>query len=49
MRINLGGGAVIDILFPDRDVSTWTTNDGSVVARLTYGEQNCDAHRGCHK
>lgn len=38
MRINLGGGAVIDILFPDRDVSTWTTNDGSVVARLTYGE-----------
>ncbi|MBP9715339.1 MAG: MBL fold metallo-hydrolase [Candidatus Pacebacteria bacterium] len=38
MRIKLGGGAVLDILFPDRDVSTWTTNDGSVVARLTYGE-----------
>ncbi|MDQ5954258.1 MAG: Lactamase protein [Patescibacteria group bacterium] len=38
MRINLGGGAVLDILFPDRDVSTWTTNDGSVVAKLSYGE-----------
>lgn len=38
MRLDLGGGAVIDILFPDRDVSTWTTNDGSMVAKLTYGE-----------
>ena len=37
MRLDLGGGAVIDILFPDRDVSTWTSNDGSVVARMTYG------------
>jgi competence protein ComEC len=38
MRLNLGGGAVIDILFPDRDVSAWSTNDGSVVARLSYGQ-----------
>ena len=38
MRLDLGGGAVLDILFPDRDVSDWTTNDGSVVMRLTYGE-----------
>lgn len=37
MRLNLGGGAFIDILFPDRDVSMWTTNDGSIVARMTYG------------
>jgi len=37
MRLDLGSGAVIDILFPDQDVSTWTSNDGSVVARLTYG------------
>src|SRR3989344_4753337 len=37
MRIDMGDGAVIDILFPDRVVSTWTTNDGSVVARLSYG------------
>lgn len=38
MRIDLGGGATIDVLFPDRDVSDWTTNDGSVVAELVYGE-----------
>lgn len=37
MRLDLGGGVVLDILFPDRDVSTWKTNDGSVVARLSYG------------
>jgi competence protein ComEC len=36
MRLDLGGGVVIDILFPDRDVSTWNTNDGSIVARLSY-------------
>lgn len=38
MRLDIGGGAFIDILFPDRDVAEWATNDGSVVARLTYGE-----------
>lgn len=37
-RIDIGGGAYIDILFPDRDVSIWDNNDGSVVARLVYGE-----------
>jgi competence protein ComEC len=37
MRLNIGGGAFIDILFPDRDVSVWATNDGSTVARLYYG------------
>lgn len=37
MRLDIGGGAIIDILFPDRDVSSWATNDGSVVARLSYG------------
>src|SRR3989344_5730916 len=37
MRLNIGGGAFIDILFPDRDVSSWATNDGSIVARLSYG------------
>jgi competence protein ComEC len=37
MRLDIGGGAYIDILFPDRDVSEWATNDGSVVARLVYG------------
>jgi len=35
-RIHLGGGAYLDILFPDRDVSLVETNTGSVVARLVY-------------
>lgn len=38
MRLNIGGGAIIDILFPDRDVSSWATNDGSIVAKLVYGD-----------
>lgn len=37
MRLDLGGGVVIDILFPDRDVTNWETNVGSVVAKLSYG------------
>ncbi len=40
MKLDLGGGVFIDILFPDRDVSTWATNDGSVVGRLSYGDTN---------
>lgn len=39
MWLELGGGAQLDILFPDRDVShVKETNDGGVVARLVYGE-----------
>lgn len=38
MKLDMGGGVMIDILFPDRDVSEWATNDGGVVARLSYGE-----------
>ena len=38
--INFGDGAVLTILFPDRDVSNWETNDGSVVARLDYRESS---------
>ncbi|MSU44584.1 MBL fold metallo-hydrolase [Candidatus Nomurabacteria bacterium] len=38
MRLDLGGGAWIDILFPDREVSLWDSNDGSIVARLSYGK-----------
>ena len=37
MVIHLGGGADLHILFPDKDVSDWKTNDGSVIAKLTYG------------
>lgn len=36
--IDLGDGARIEILFPDRDVSGLETNTASIVARLTYGE-----------
>lgn len=38
MRLELGGGAVLDVLFPDRDVSGWDTNEGSLVAKLSLGE-----------
>jgi competence protein ComEC len=38
MKLDLGGDVFIDILFPDRDVSTWNPNDGSIVARLSYGD-----------
>lgn len=26
----------MDILFPDKDVSSWSTNDGSIVSKLVY-------------
>lgn len=29
-----------DILFPDRDVKNFETNDGSIVGKLTYGESS---------
>ncbi len=38
MKLHLGGGVIIDILFPDRDVFDWSTNDGSIVAKLIYGK-----------
>lgn len=36
-NIDLGGGAVLEILFPDRDIEGVDTNDGSIVAKLIYG------------
>lgn len=38
MKLDLGGGAVLEIIFPDRDVSNWDANTGSIIAKLTYGE-----------
>lgn len=38
MRIVLDEGVLLEILFPDRDVSRGETNAGSIVARLVYGE-----------
>jgi competence protein ComEC len=37
MRIDLGGGAYADVLWPDRDPSKFETNDGSIVMHLVYG------------
>ncbi len=37
MKLDLGGGVLINVLFPNQDVSTWSSNDGSIVARLLYG------------
>lgn len=34
----LGDGAYLEVLFPDRDVSGVSTNDGSIVGRLVYGK-----------
>lgn len=38
MRLQLGGGAYADILYPDRDVSGLETNTASIVMRVVYGE-----------
>ncbi len=38
--IDFRDGARLIILFPNQDVSHWETNDASVVAVLTYGEQD---------
>jgi len=38
MNIDLGGGVYLQILFPDRDVSGLSTNDGSIIAKLIYGD-----------
>src|SRR3989344_1068478 len=37
MKIDLGGGVVLHILFPDRDSAGLDTNDASIVAKLVYG------------
>lgn len=36
--IDLGDGAYLEILFPDRNVAAVETNTGSIVARLVYGK-----------
>lgn len=38
MVIDFGDGAKLVILYPDRDVRTWETNDASIVAKLVYGD-----------
>ena len=36
--VDLGGGAFLEIFFPDRDISGLSPNDGSIVMRLAYGK-----------
>jgi competence protein ComEC len=38
MMIDLGEGVVMDVLYPDRDVSKFETNSASIVMRIRYGE-----------
>lgn len=38
MKVLLDGSTSLAILFPDRDVSTVPTNEGSIIARLVYGD-----------
>jgi competence protein ComEC len=38
--LNFGDGVILTILFPDRDVSDWETNDASIVAKLVYGQSS---------
>ncbi len=40
MNIVLGGGVVLDILFPDRDMAGADTNDASIVARLSFSDES---------
>ena len=48
--INLGGGAYLEVLSPDRSVKNVDTNTGCVVTRLVYGKTSfmlsCDAPQG---
>jgi len=37
MNIWLDEDVYLEILFPDRDTTSWDTNDASIVARLVYG------------
>lgn len=38
MSIDLGGGVVADILYPDNDMTTVETNAASIVLRIHYGD-----------
>lgn len=38
MVFDLGGGAYLSVLYPDRDVSDLSPNDGSIVMKLIYGK-----------
>ena len=39
-RVVLGNGAILDVLFPDRDPTGMDTNDASIIAKLQYGNKS---------
>lgn len=51
--IDLGDGAYLEVLSPDRDVANLETNTGCVVSRLVYGKTSflftCDAPQAIEK
>ncbi|TAK57338.1 MBL fold metallo-hydrolase [Patescibacteria group bacterium] len=38
MKIILDKQVYLEVLFPDQDVSQFSTNDGSIISRLVYGD-----------
>lgn len=38
--IDFGDGARLIIIYPNKDVTGWETNDASIVAKLVYGEKS---------
>jgi beta-lactamase superfamily II metal-dependent hydrolase len=38
--LDRGKNVSYEVLFPDRDVSNFTTNDGSIIAKLSYGAKS---------
>ena len=40
MSLNLGEGAWLNILFPDRNTEGWETNTASIVTKLVYGNNS---------
>jgi competence protein ComEC len=51
--IDMGAGAYLEILWPEREVAGMATNDGCTVARLVYGNTSfmlpCDAPQAIEK
>lgn len=40
MAVDFGDGARLFILFPNKNVRNWETNDASIVAKLVYGKES---------
>ncbi|CAN5125959.1 ComEC/Rec2 family competence protein [soil metagenome] len=40
LTLDFGDGVKFVVLFPNQDVSSWETNDASIVGKLVYGESS---------